>query len=185
MADHKGGRPRIGTPVSITLPDDELATVDGMAAARGVTRSRQLRDIVSKAVADARDIPEPTTRSEQEVAPVVSLLVQWIGENPGDGDQIRERFIALKDCLNSGHQLTSLIERAWGHLYLNGRQDLQMPQPDMVRRLGDRHEWQLRGAYLWVGVLNGLVAAGLRPTLDTDQGEDFSPEEPEIAEEYG
>ena len=41
------GRPKIGTSVSVTLPDAQLAHLDEIAAARGVKRQDVLREAVT------------------------------------------------------------------------------------------------------------------------------------------
>jgi hypothetical protein len=50
------GRPKIGTSVSVTIPDAQMARLDEIAAARGVKRQDVLREAVS-AYLTAADVP--------------------------------------------------------------------------------------------------------------------------------
>ncbi|MFC6080890.1 ribbon-helix-helix domain-containing protein [Sphaerisporangium aureirubrum] len=182
MAEQKGGRPKIGTPVTITVPEETRNLVDGIAAARGTTRSAILRELVINAVDDT---PRPADlRTQEQVAPIAATLVQWIGADPRDGEQVRERFLLFRKCVNSGGTgMINLIETAWGSLYLSGTRDLEPPDANVLRRLEEPGEWQLRGVHLWVAVFNGLMVRQIHPApghvADEDQDDDPSAAPPE------
>lgn len=175
----KGGRPRIGEPVSVVLPDQVLTVVDERAAQRGVTRSEQLRDLVSGADRLDVDLPEGGGGLEREVAPAADLIVRWIGQAP-DVTQARARFRAYHKVAGNHFRLVQLITQAWGHLYLDGARDLEPPPAALLERLGERREWRLRGVNLYTAVIGGLARAGV--ALGGEAGEEEEIPEPEYGE---
>src|SRR5690606_27759827 len=64
---NKGGRPSIGTQITVTLPNADLKTIDEMAAKANVRRPDVIREIVHDAVSAVR-------RAEAAGAPLTERL---------------------------------------------------------------------------------------------------------------
>lgn len=113
---HKTGRPAIGTPVTVTLPDAVIAEAEELAAGIGVSRAEMIRLAIITGLAMRRSSREETPllsardreaqRFHEELRPAADLLVSWIAADP---EKSRARFVAYYRAASDPRQLIQLL----------------------------------------------------------------------------
>lgn len=179
MATPKGGRPKIGQQVTVTLPAEILAAVDEAATREGTTRADVLRATITDAFR-----PQETDMSDL-LAPAVAILADWIA---ADRARSRERFVAYKTIAGRGMPLVDLLMRAAGELLTAGAV-VAAPAPEVAEALTarvwqGRPGWQIRGD-LFFAVMAELGRRDVRLMGPVADGEDAPPGfDPPEDEEY-
>lgn len=116
---NKGGRPSIGTQITVTLPNADLKTIDEMAAKANVRRPDVIREIVHDAVSAVRRAEAAGAPLTERLQPAASLIVEWIVRGGGLEGR-RARFTEYTKVAGHPAKLPDLLVKMAGSLVISG-----------------------------------------------------------------